>query len=71
MSRGSSEVCFVPFSGCLKASGGPASTDRGQTQGQRGADYSRFTSDKRVGSVICGDPSCGRLQFLASVVDRG
>lgn len=27
--------------------------------GQRGEDYSRYTPDKSVSSIICCDPSCG------------
>lgn len=74
MAQGSSEVCFIPFSAVsdvLKVSGWAASRDRGQMQGQRGEDYSRYTSDKSVSLIIDSDPSCGRPCFQAGVSIRG
>ena len=40
-------------------------------QGQRGEDYSRYTSDKSVSPVISSDPSCGRSRWQAGVAVGG
>lgn len=65
MAYGSSKVCFIAAAAvraALRAHRQPFEWERCRVvshRGQRGEDYSRYTPDKSVSSIIRGDPSCG------------